>query len=100
MSYDDTSVSRRIYRALLLLYPADYRAMFAVEMARAFDRIAEEHPGAIPKEIAGLITSAAAEWIAKWTTEPVVRGRSMPDLRMMRPVGVTKEMWFGKPPCS
>jgi hypothetical protein len=89
-----------IYRALLHLYPADYRAMFADEMARAFDRIAEEHPSAIHQEIVGLIAGAAAEWIAKWTTEPTTRGRSLPDLRMMRPVGVTRKMWFGKPPCS
>jgi len=34
------------------------------------------------------------EWIAKLTTTSSVRGRSVPDLRMMRPAGVPKEMWF------
>jgi hypothetical protein len=33
---------KRAYRTLLRLYPADYRAMFASEMLRAFDRVAEE----------------------------------------------------------
>ena len=30
------------YRALLLLYPSDYRALFALEMQNAFERAAEE----------------------------------------------------------
>jgi hypothetical protein len=37
---------------------------------------------------------AGREWLAKLTTEESVRGRSLPDPRMMRPVGVTRELWF------
>jgi uncharacterized membrane protein YbaN (DUF454 family) len=43
-------------------------------------------------ELAGLLTGATAEWIAKLTSDSSVRGRSLPDLRMMRPrvsVGTT-----------
>jgi hypothetical protein len=93
-------VNRRAYRVLLRLYPADYRAMFAAEMARAFDRILEERRGILLAELSGVITGAAAEWVAKWTTDASVRGRSLPDLRMMRPPGVTKELWFRSAGCS
>jgi hypothetical protein len=74
--------------------------MFAAEMARTFDQIADEHRGVIATEWIGLIAGAAAEWIAKWTTDPAVRGRALPDLRMMRPPGVPKELWFRSPGCS
>ena len=93
-------VNRRAYRVLLRPYPADYRAMFAAEMARAFDRILEERRGILLAELSGVITGAAAEWVAKWTTDASVRGRSLPDLRMMRPPGVTKELWFRSAGCS
>jgi len=35
-----------------------------------------------------------AEWIAKLTTSSSVRGRFLPDLRMMRPPGVPRGLWF------
>jgi hypothetical protein len=85
---------KRAYRTLLRLYPADHRAMFAAEMARAFDQILEEQRGLPLAELVGIIIGSAAEWIAKWTTDPAMRGRSLPDLRMMRPPGVPKELWF------
>ncbi len=92
--------SRRAYRTLLRLYPHDYRAMFAAEMRNAFERAAEEHrrrPAWVRfllGEFAGLLIGAGAEWIAKWTTDASVRGRRLPDLRMMRPPGVPRELWF------
>jgi hypothetical protein len=90
---------KRAYRTLLRLYPADYRALFAAEMARAFDRVAEERHGFLVKECIGVIAGAGAEWIAKWTTDASVRGSVMPDLRMMRPPGVSKEVWFRSDGC-
>jgi hypothetical protein len=84
---------KRAYRILIRLYPYDYRALFGDEMTRTFDQLAEDrHAG----ELAGLLIGAAREWIAKRTTDTMVRGRALPDLRMMRPVGVTKELWFGR----
>jgi hypothetical protein len=85
---------KRAYRTLLRLYPADYRAMFAAEMARAFDRLVEERHSHLTSELLGAIAGAACEWIAKWTTDPSVRGRSLPDLRMMRPPNISKELWY------
>jgi hypothetical protein len=94
-----------MYRTLLRLYPADYRAMFASEMARAFDevvkeRLVEERRGLAVTECIGVIFGAGAEWIAKWTTDASVRGRTLPDLRMMRPPGLPKEVWFRSDGCS
>jgi len=83
----------RIYHLLLRLYPYDYRAMFAEEMTRAFDQSTEDRR---LREFAGLLIGAAREWIAKRTTDPMVRGRVLPDVRMMRPAGVTRELWFGR----
>ncbi len=91
--------SKRAYRALLRLYPADYRAMFAADMARAFDKILQERRGHVLAELISVIVGAAAEWVAKWTTDASVRGRSLPDLRMMRPPGVPKQLWFGSGGC-
>ena len=93
------------YRTLLRLYPRDYRARFALEMQNAFERAAEEHRrSGIPVflrfllgEFIGLFEGAGAEWIAKLTTDRSVRGRCLPDVRMMRPPGVSRELWFAGP---
>lgn len=83
---------RWAYKRLLCLYPRDYRILFANEMLATFDAAAEERfPLA---ELLGLITGAAREWVAKRTSNPSVRGRVLPDWRVMRPTGVTKEVWF------
>jgi hypothetical protein len=92
----------RAYRTLLRLYPNDFRAMFAPEMQNAFDRAAEERrlqcrPVFIRfllSEFIDLLIGAGAEWIAKLTTDNSARGRCLPDLRMMRPPGVPRELWF------
>jgi hypothetical protein len=89
---------KRAYRMLLRLYPADYRAMFAAEMERTFDQVAAER--SVLTELIGLIAGAAAEWIAKWTTDRGERGRTLPDIRMMRPPGIPKEVWFRSGGCS
>jgi hypothetical protein len=83
---------RPVYRALLCLYPYDYRQRFEAEMVATFR---SERPLA---ELSGLLAGALREWIAKWTTPAFLRGRHLPDVRMMRPVGVTKQDWFGQPP--
>ena len=92
---------RRTYRTLLRLYPADYRARFAREMQNAFERAQERRLLSRPdfirfllREFTGLLTGAGAEWIAKLTTDSAVRGRCLPDLRMMRPPGVPRDLWF------
>ena len=93
---------KRIYRTLLGLYPLDYTARFAGQMLAACENAAEEpraRGGAVflrfaILEMAGLVEGATREWMAKLTTEKSVRGRRLPDLRMMRPVGVPRELWF------
>jgi hypothetical protein len=83
---------KRAYRGLLKVYPYDFRAAFEAEMLAAFDRTS---PDRCRAELAGLAIGAAREWIAKLTSDPSVRGRSLPDVRIMRPAGMPREVWFG-----
>jgi hypothetical protein len=93
---------RRAYRTLLRLYPSDYTALFALEMQNAFEQTAEERRlrsrpvfvRFLLGEFIDLLIGAGAEWIAKLTTDSSVRGRCLPDLRMMRPPGLPWELWF------
>jgi hypothetical protein len=95
-------VTRSLYKAFLRLYPWDYSNAFSADMTAAFDQACEERRRRgrrhfvrfATNELAGLIWGAQKEWLAKLTTHEAVRGRSLPDLRMMRPVGVTRELWF------
>jgi hypothetical protein len=88
----------RIYAALLRLYPRDYRAMFAREMRYAFEiTVHEIGANLIAAELIGLIRGALSEWIAKLTTDRTIRGRALPDLVMMRPPGVAREVHFAGP---
>ncbi|HTS51347.1 MAG TPA: hypothetical protein VMH05_25545 [Bryobacteraceae bacterium] len=93
---------KAVYRALLRLFPEDYRSFFEAEMLDAFGRASEEQRARgliaygrfVCTELAGLVLSAPLEWIAKTTTSSSIRARSLPDLRLMRPAGVPREVWF------
>ena len=88
---------KRIYRTLLHLYPADYHARFASEMTGAFLAAAESRGNRsrfLVSELHGLLIGAAREWRAKLTSNPLVRARTLPDIRKMRPAGVSREAWF------
>lgn len=93
---------RRAYQTLLRLYPSDYAGLFGGEMLNAFEQAtADRRPQSalafirfLVAEFTGLSFGAAAEWIDKLTTDRSVRGRHLPDLRMMRPPGVARELWF------
>jgi hypothetical protein len=97
---------RRVYGALIGLYPRDYVTSFRAEMLNAFERVAEERRaqgrGAYARfvlaELGGLAIGCALEWLAKFTTDSAVRGRCLPDLRRMRPAGVPRELWFAGAP--
>jgi hypothetical protein len=99
---------QRLWQRLFRLYPTDYRTRFGAEMSQAFEKAAGERllEGRLSfvrlavSELAGLATGAATEWFAKLTTDRSVRGRVLPDLRMMRPPGVPKELWFGPAPVA
>lgn len=95
---------KKIYRWLLALFPQDYRNCFENEMLATFDQACAERRalGAVAfgrfvcAELAGLAISAPFEWMAKLTTSSWIRARSVPDLRMMRPAGVPREVWFAQ----
>lgn len=86
---------RRLYEIALRLYPYDFRAMFAADMLAV---LVERPPGM--REWIAIGLGAAREWLAKLTTDRYVRARCLPDVRMMRPAGISKEVWFGRAPCS
>lgn len=94
--------SGRAYRILLQLYPHDYKERFAAEMLNTFEqRSAERRCQSRPAflrclaaELIGALGIAGLEWLAKLTTDRALRGRCLPDLRMMRPPGVPRELWF------
>lgn len=98
-------MTKSLYQALLRLYPWDYATAFSDDMRIAFDEACEEHGRQRPwnfvrfatTELASLIWGAGKEWFAKLTTEESVRGRSLPDLRKMRPVGISYDVWFATP---
>jgi len=91
-----------VYKLLLRLYPWDYITTFAVEMVTAFENACEEHQLRgrwsficfAMSELSSLMVGAGTEWLAKLTTDRSLRGRCLPDLRMMRPPGVPWEVWF------
>ena len=95
---------RQAYEILLRLYPRDFRAAFSPEMLMAFERSAVErraqgtadYIGFAASELIGLVIGAAREWIAKLTTDCSLRGRSLPDRRIMRPPGVPWEAYYGR----
>ena len=86
--------AHRIYERLLSLYPRDFRLRFAGGMMRAFQQRSPATPSFVFWELLGVIRGAAAEWIAKATTDRAARGRCLPDVMLMRPPGVTREQWF------
>jgi hypothetical protein len=86
----------RVYRAALRLYPADYRARFAAEMHATFREGLAERRQAVGFTIAecgSVVLGAGREWLSKLTTDAAVRGRRLPDCRVMRPAGVTPQEW-------
>jgi hypothetical protein len=71
-------------------------------MLAAFDSLAPEHRSQGQSvfirfalaELMGVLMGAGKEWVAKLTTDPSLRGRSLPDRLMMRPPGVPWEAYY------
>jgi hypothetical protein len=95
-------VTKTIYKILLRLYPWDYMTAFATEMLSTFQEASEEQRrrgwgsflGFLVSEFSSLMAGVGAEWIAKLTADVSVRGRHLPDLRMMRPSKISQARWF------
>src|SRR5262245_14657348 len=89
------------YRAALRVYPADYRIRFGREMRAAFADAARDerrrgsraYLGLLAVEAVSVIAGAGREWIVKLASDPAARARTLPDCRLMRPVGVTRAEW-------
>jgi hypothetical protein len=97
-----------VYTALLRLCPADFRMRFGAEMVAAFREAVDSRTLAratrdsrhaayrlwIMRELASMARLAVREWIAKLTGDRAIRGRALPDPRMMRPPGITRAEWL------
>ncbi len=67
---------RQTYGALLRLYPAEYRAIFAQEMLEDFNQAAADcgkrgstaFVSFVLRELTALLRGLLAEWMEKWTT--------------------------------
>jgi hypothetical protein len=92
----------RAYALMLRLYPADYRAFFQPEMETALQHAAADQRACgwfrfvrlAVGELLGLAIGAGADWMAKLTADRFARGRCLPDVRMMRPPGITRDEWL------
>jgi len=96
----------RVYKYLLRLYPAEYRALFGEEMSACFEKAAGEcrELGVIALtcyavvELGGLLKAACVEWIARFTysiyhSNSYITGRCLPDNGLMRPAGVARSTY-------
>jgi hypothetical protein len=87
---------------MLRLYPSDYRALFEPEMETALQHAATDQRACgwftfvrlTVGELVGLAIGAGTEWVAKLTADRFTRGRCLPDVRMMRPPGITRDEWL------
>src|SRR5262249_41029632 len=101
---------RRIYCKLLQLYPPDYRAFFAAEMAAAFDEAAIDRGRGLTgfttfmfSELTGLVIGSCREWIARLAyslshSNGYIDGCGLPDPLLMRPAGIAWEAHYGWEP--
>jgi hypothetical protein len=85
---------KRVYVALLNLYPVDCRAWCGPEMLDAFETAVEERSGFTfaVHEFGGLFWGAAEAWFAKLTCRQYLRGFWAPT--KMRPAGTSWEEWY------
>jgi len=108
-------ILRRIYSTLLWLYPPDYRAFFAAEMAATFDEaVINQRQVQVGRfivftlaEFIGLLTGACREWIAMLAyslshSNGYIDGQGLPDRLLMRPPGIAWQAHYGRKitPCA
>ena len=95
------------YKALLRLYPPEYREIFANEMLSVFEEVLQEHRrrGALRllsflfTELVSIINGALKEWIARFTyslyhSNSYISRSCMPNRLLMRHAGVAREAYF------
>src|SRR5262249_47624318 len=104
---DQRSDMTRAYKALLQVYPPEYREMFAHEMLDAFDEVFQERSrrGAsslllfLFLELVCILKGALTEWIAKFIysiyhSNSYLSRSCLPNRLLMRPAGVDREVYF------
>jgi len=97
----------RAYKALLQIYPPQYREMFAHEMLDAFQDVFQERCrlGAsglflfLFMELVSIIKGASTEWIESLTysiyhSSNYLHRSCLPNRLLMRPAGVARDVYF------
>ena len=97
----------RAYKALLQVYPPEYREMFAHEMLDAFEAVFHERSRRGPSslllflflELVSILKGASTEWIARFNysiyhSSSYLSRSCLPNRLLMRPAGVAREAYF------
>jgi len=97
----------RVYKALLRIYPQEYREMFASEMLDAFEDVFQEFCLRGPSslllflflELVSILKGASTEWIARFNysiyhSSSYLSRSCLPSRLLMRPAGVAREAYF------
>src|SRR5262245_28851342 len=97
----------RAYKALLQIYPPEYREMFALEMLDVFENVFQERSrlGAsslllfLFKELVSIIKGASTEWVDSFTysiyhSSSYLNRSCLPNRLLMRPAGVARDVYF------
>ena len=95
------------YKALIRIYPPEYREMFAEEMLVAFQETLQEQSrrsgtsllSFLLMELLGILKGACSEWLARFTyslyhSSSYMRRSCLPNRILMRPAGIDKEAYF------
>src|SRR5262245_36000854 len=97
----------RAYKALLQIYPPEYRAMFAGEMLVAFEVLSRERSrlGASSQflflfmDLGSILKGASTKWIDRFTysiyhSSSYLSRSCLPNRLLMRPAGIAREVYF------
>ena len=97
----------RVYKALLRIYPKEYREMFASEMLDAFADVFQECSlkGTsslllfLFLELVSILKGASTEWIARFNysiyhSSSYLSRSCLPNRLLMRPAGIAREAYF------
>ncbi len=88
-AHPKASSRNRLAILAIRLYPYDFRSAFGEEMIAILGQ-----RRASLRELLAICWQVAWEWLAKLIGDKYVRARALPDLRMMRPAGISQEEWF------
>jgi len=91
---------RRLYQALLTLYPPHVRTIYSAEMIRSFEAALSERHGVLSRirfvvvSTCVILMDATVERLWTFGSHPSFTGRRPSDLGVVRPPNMSKAEWF------